>query len=151
MNWFKSKMPIFDFDPTRTLTIFDEFANNLLEKTANGKGTAEEHEANIRQLLNFFPVIGEDEDGKMVELDAKQVMSIPRHLKSQEVVKRGFMSNFLFTNISRIFSAPTEVRNILDGLVTAKEERVSEARTQLRVQKTLLLMIKAKLRFLRNV
>lgn len=119
----KQNAYVFDFDPTRTLTIFDEFANNLLEKTANGRGTAEEHEANIRQLLNFFPVIGEDEDGKMVELDAKQVMSIPRHLKSQEVVKRGFMSNFLFTNISRIFSAPTEVRKILDGLVTAKEEK----------------------------
>lgn len=122
----KQNAYVFDFDPTRTLTIFDEFANNLLEKTANGKGTAEEHEANIRQLLNFFPVIGEDEDGKMVELDAKQVMSIPRHLKSQEVVKRGFMSNFLFTNISRIFSAPTEVRQILDGLVTAKEEKAKK-------------------------
>ena len=119
----KQNAYVFDFDPTRTLTIFDEFANNLLEKTANGKGTAEEHEVNIRQLLNFFPVIGEDEDGKMVELDAKQVMSIPRHLKSQEVVKRGFMSNFLFTNISRIFSAPTEVREILDGLVTTKKEK----------------------------
>ena len=125
----KQNAYVFDFDPTRTLTIFDEFANNLLEKTANGKGTAEEHEANIRQLLNFFPVIGEDEDGKMVELDAKQVMSIPRHLKSQEVVKRGFMSNFLFTNISRIFSAPTEVREILDGLVTAKEEKSKKSKS----------------------
>lgn len=125
----KQNAYVFDFDPTRTLTIFDEFANNLLEKTANGKGTAEEHEANIRQLLNFFPVIGEDEDGKMVELNAKQVMSIPRHLKSQEVVKRGFMSNFLFTNISRIFSAPTEVREILDGLVTAKEEKSKKSQS----------------------
>lgn len=125
----KQNAYVFDFDPTRTLTIFDEFANNLLEKTANGRGTAEEHEANIRHLLNFFPVIGEDEDGKMVELDAKQVMSIPRHLKSQEVVKRGFMSNFLFTNISRIFSAPTEVREILDGLVTAKEEKSKKSQS----------------------
>ena len=125
----KQNAYVFDFDPTRTLTIFDEFANNLLEKTANGKGTAEEHEANIRQLLNFFPVIGEDEDGKMVELDAKQVMSIPRHLKSQEVVKRGFMSNFLFTNISRIFSAPSEVREILDGLVAAKEEKSKKSQS----------------------
>lgn len=125
----KQNAYVFDFDPTRTLTIFDDFANNLSEKTVNGKGTAEEHEQNIRQLLNFFPVIGEDEDGKMVELDAKQVMSIPRHLKSQEVVKRGFMSNFLFTNISRIFSAPTEVRHILDGLVTAKEEKGKRGQT----------------------
>ena len=127
----KQNAYVFDFDPTRTLTIFDEFANNLLEKTANGKGTAEEHEANIRQLLNFFPVIGEDEEGKMVELDAKQVMSIPRHLKSQEVVKRGFMSNFLFTNISRIFSAPTEVREILDGLVTEKKKKSKKSQSSI--------------------
>ncbi|MED7629288.1 UNVERIFIED_CONTAM: restriction endonuclease, partial [Lactobacillus helveticus] len=63
----KENAYVFDFDPTRTLTIFDEFANNLLAKTANGKGTAADHEENIRELLNFFPVIGEDEDGKMVE------------------------------------------------------------------------------------
>lgn len=123
----KQNAYVFDFDPTRTLTIFDEFANNLLEETANGKGTAAEHEANIKKLLNFFPVIGEDEEGKMVELDAKQVMSIPRQLKSQEVVKRGFMSNFLFANISQIFSAPAAVRNILNGLVTAKEEKTKRS------------------------
>lgn len=117
----KENAYVFDFDPTRTLTIFDEFTNDLMTETSNGKGTATEHEANIRKLLNFFPVIGKDDEGKMVELDAKQVMSIPRQLKSQEVVKRGFMSNFLFTNISRIFAAPAEVREILNGLVTAKK------------------------------
>lgn len=56
-----------------------------MAETSNGKGTAAEHEANIKQLLNFFPVIGEDDEGKMVELDTAQVMSIPRQLKSQEV------------------------------------------------------------------
>lgn len=119
----KENAYVFDFDPARTLTIFDDFANNLNSKTAGGRGTAEEHAENIRKLLNFFPVIGEDKDGKMVELDAKQIMSIPRQLKSHEVVKHGFMSNFLFANISRIFSAPTEVRDILDSLVKAKEEK----------------------------
>lgn len=123
----KENAYVFDFDPTRTLTIFDEFANDLMAETSNGKGTAAEHEANIRKLLNFFPVIGEDDDGKMVELDAKQVMSIPRQLKSQEVVKRGFMSNFLFANISRIFAAPAEVRDILNGLVTAKEGKTQKS------------------------
>lgn len=103
--------------------IFDEFANNLSPNTANGKGTAKEHEENIKRLLNFFPVIGEDENGKMVELDPKQVLSIPRRLKSQEVVKRGFMSNFLFANISNIFNAPSEIRDILGKLVPAKEEK----------------------------
>ncbi len=123
----KENAYVFDFDPTRTLTIFDEFANDLMSKTASGKGTAEEHQANIRKLLNFFPVIGEDEEGKMVELDAAQVMSIPRHLKSQEVVKRGFMSNFLFSNISRIFSAPAEVRDIFNNLKTADEGKVRQS------------------------
>lgn len=122
----KENAYVFDFDPTRTLIIFDEFANDLMAETSNGKGTAAEHEANIKQLLNFFPVIGEDDEGKMVELDTAQVMSIPRQLKSQEVVKRGFMSNFLFTNISRIFAAPAEVREILNGLVTAKEGKAQK-------------------------
>lgn len=123
----KENAYVFDFDPTRTLTIFDEFANDLMAETSNGKGTIAEHEANIRKLLNFFPVVGEDDDGKMVELDAKQVMSVPRQLKSQEVVKRGFMSNFLFTNISRIFAAPAEVREILNGLVTATEGKTQKS------------------------
>ncbi|MGV2846726.1 DEAD/DEAH box helicase family protein [Limosilactobacillus fermentum] len=119
----KENAYVFDFDPTRTLTIFDEFANNLSADTARGNGTAEQREENIRRLLNFFPVIGEDEEGKMVELDPKQVLSIPRRLKSQEVVNHGFMNNFLFTNISNIFNAPAEVKEILNGLVTAREDK----------------------------
>lgn len=119
----KENAYVFDFDPTRTLTIFDEFANNLSADTARGNGTAEQREENIRRLLNFFPVIGEDEEGKMVELDPKQVLSIPRRLKSQEVVNHGFMNNFLFTNISNIFNAPAEVKKILNRLVTAREDK----------------------------
>ena len=121
----KENAYVFDFDPTRTLTIFDEFANNLSADRDNG--TADQRKENIRRLLNFFPVIGEDEQGKMVELEPEQVLSIPRRLKSQEVVKRGFMSNFLFANISRIFSAPAEVREILNGLVTAKEGKAKQS------------------------
>lgn len=118
----KENAYVFDFDPTRTLTIFDEFANNLLLETSDGKGTAQQHKQNIRKLLNFFPVIGEDENGEMVALNAEQVMSIPRHLKSQEVVRHGFMSNYLFSNIPAIFNAPAEVREILNNLPRAKEE-----------------------------
>lgn len=119
----KENTYVFDFDPTRTLTIFDEFANNLSTDTARGNGTAEQREKNIRRLLNFFPVIGEDENGKMVELDPKQVLSISRRLKSQEVVNHGFMNNFLFANISNIFNAPDEVKEILNGLFTAREDK----------------------------
>ncbi len=61
---------VFDFDPARTLIIFDEFANNLSPETVAGRGTGEDREKNIKRLLNFFPVLGEDDEGTMIELDA---------------------------------------------------------------------------------
>lgn len=120
---FRKEMAyVFDFDPARTLIVFDDFANNLSKRTVDGRGTSDERKDNIKRLLNFFPVIGEDDEGKMVELDAAQVLSIPRKLKSQEVVRRGFMSNFLFQNIGNIFGAPSIVRDIMEKLPTAHEE-----------------------------
>ena len=113
---------VFDFDPARTLIIFDEFANNLSVDTVGGRGTSDSRKVNIKRLLNFFPVLGEDTEGKMTELDAAAVLSIPRRLKSQEVVRRGFMSNFLFQNISNVFGAPAIVREIVEKLTPAHEE-----------------------------
>lgn len=113
---------VFDFDPARTLIIFDEFANNLSADTVDGRGTSEDRKENIKRLLNFFPVLGEDAEGQMTELDATAVLSIPRRLKSQEVVRRGFMSNFLFQNISNVFGAPAIVREIVEKLTPAHEE-----------------------------
>lgn len=117
----KQNAYIFDFDPARTLIIFEKFANDLNENTVNGKGDSDTRKENVRELLNFFPVIGEDENGSMVELDAEKVLSIPRKIKSQEVVKRGFMSNFLFQNISNVFNAPQEVLDIITAIDPAKE------------------------------
>lgn len=113
---------VFDFDPARTLVIFDEFANNLSPETAAGRGTGETRRQNIRRLLNFFPVLGEDDEGKMVELDAAKVLSIPSRLKCTEVVRHGFMSNFLFNNIANVFSAPSAVQKIIDKLTPAQED-----------------------------
>ena len=113
---------VFDFDPARTLIIFDEFANSLSLDTVDGRGTGDDRKNNIKRLLNFFPVLGEDDEGRMVELDAAQVLSIPRRLKSQEVVRHGFMSNFLFQNISNIFGAPTVVKTIVEKLTPAHED-----------------------------
>ena len=109
----KENAYVFDFDPARTLKIFDDFANNLQPKTALGNSAVETRKENIRELLNFFPVIGEDENGELVELDAEKVLTIPRKIRSVEVVKRGFMSNFLFQNINNVFSAPKEVIDII--------------------------------------
>ena len=112
----KENSYVFDFDPARTLTIFEEFANDLYTDTASGGGTADDRKQRVRTLLNFFPVIGEDENGEMVELDAERVLSIPRKIRSREVVRRGFMSDFLFQNISNIFRAPAEVLDVLQKL-----------------------------------
>ncbi|MEW4353727.1 DEAD/DEAH box helicase family protein [Streptococcus pneumoniae] len=111
----KENAYVFDFAPERTLIIYDEFANNLSPKTLNGGGTTEDRKENIRTLLNFLPVIAEDETGKMVALDVQQVLTIPKAIKAQEVVKRGFMSNLLFQNISGIF-ASAGAREILEQL-----------------------------------
>ena len=118
----KENAYVFDFDPARTLIIFDEFANNLSPETVSGRGTGEDREQNIRRLLNFFPVLGEDDEGRMVELDSKAVLSIPRKLKSQEVVRHGFISNFLFQNISNVFGAPGIVKEIVGKLTPARED-----------------------------
>lgn len=112
----KENAYVFDFDPARTLTIFEEFANDLYTDTALGGGTADDRKQRVRTLLNFFPVIGEDENGEMVELDAERVLSIPRKIRSREVVRRGFMSDFLFQNIANVFRAPTEVLDVLQKL-----------------------------------
>lgn len=120
-HYRKENAYVFDFDPARTLIIYEQFANDLSANTAKGGGTTQERKEHIRELLNFFPVLGEDENGEMIELDPEKVLTIPRKIKSQEVVRRGFMSNFLFQNISHIFGAPKEVLDILNGLPAYKE------------------------------
>ncbi len=117
----KENAYVFDFDPARTLTIFEEFANDLSVNTSQGRGDINTRKQNIRELLNFFPVIGEDENGELIELDAEKVLTIPRKIKSVEVVRRGFMSNFLFQNIGNVFSAPKEVMDILEKLTEYTE------------------------------
>ncbi|MCP2264411.1 DEAD/DEAH box helicase [Promicromonospora thailandica] len=117
----KKNAYIFDFAPERTLTIFDAFANNL---HPNPSGDPQVRHDNIRTLLNFFPVLGEDAEGRMIELDASQVLTFPQVLKAREVVRRGFLSNLLFANVAGIFRYSEHVKEILDKLPTAKQGKV---------------------------
>lgn len=130
----KENAYVFDFAPERTLILFDEFANNLSLATAGGRGTSATREENIRELLNFFPVIAEDREGKMVEIDAKALMTIPKQIKAQEVLKRGFMSNLLFDNIAGIFQAHQTVLDILDELPVEEQGKISSADNNLDLQ-----------------
>lgn len=120
----KERAYVFDFAPERTLIIYDKFANDLSIATAAGHGTTDARKENIGELLNFFPVIAEDSSGRMVEIDAAQVMTIPKQIKAQEVVKRGFMSNLLFDNIAGIFRATQTVLDILSELPEASQGKV---------------------------
>ena len=118
----KQNAYIFDFAPERTLTIFDAFANNL---HPNPSGDQDVRQENIRRLLNFFPVLGEDAEGRMIELDASQVLTFPQVFKAREVVRRGFLSNLLFANVAGIFRYSEHVKEILDKLPTAKQGKVT--------------------------
>ncbi|MBQ8972468.1 MAG: DEAD/DEAH box helicase family protein [Clostridia bacterium] len=119
----KENAYVFDFDPARTLTIYEQFANDLLSETSDGRGDIDQRKENIRNLLNFFPVLGEDETGEMVELQAETVLSIPRKIRCQEVVRRGFMSDFLFQNVANVFHAPQAVLDIITQFTPVVEPK----------------------------
>lgn len=121
----KENAYIFDFSPERTLVLYDEFANNL---SGNGDPGFEQRKKKIRELLNFFPVIAEDEQGEMHEIDVEEVLSIPTRITSTEVVKRGFMSNLLFANISGIFSGDSPFKEILDKIKPEKNKKMADRR-----------------------
>lgn len=112
----KENAYVFDFDPARTLSIFEQFANDLIPETSEGKGSSDQRESHVRELLNFFPVYGEDEEGAMIELDAEKVLTIPRKIYAKEIVDSGFRSNLLFSNISNIFGAPKAVIDIINNM-----------------------------------
>ncbi|MDI6618025.1 MAG: DEAD/DEAH box helicase family protein [Clostridiales bacterium] len=122
-SYRKQNAYVFDFDPARTLTIFEKFANDLIPETSGDKGDFDQRKQHVRELLNFFPVYGEDDQGSMIELDAESVLTIPRHIHAKEVVERGFMSNFLFTNISGIFGAPKEIIDLINGMQAIEEPK----------------------------
>ena len=109
----KENAYVFDFDPARTLDIFEKVANDLSEDTAGNKGDTFTRKKHVRELLNFFSVYGEDEDGRMEELDPERVLSIPRIIHAKEVVRRGFMCNFLLQNIPALFRAPAIANDIV--------------------------------------
>jgi hypothetical protein len=128
----KESAYLFDFAPTRVLEIYDQFANGLNGKAANGEITQAERKQNIKELLNFFPVISEDIDGQMVELDAEMVLTFPNALAAAEIVKARFMTNLLFNeNIKGVFQFPKEVEDILEKMPIEKNKRVEVAKKEL--------------------
>ncbi len=104
----------------------------MSSSTSGSKGDSDSRNQNVCELLNFFSVIGEDEAGEMFELNAENVLSIPRRIRSLEVIRRGFMCNFLLQNISNIFNAPPEVINIISSLPNAPKGDLIDVSPQTR-------------------
>lgn len=128
----KKSAYLFDFAPTRVLEIYDQFANGLNPKAVNGEITERDREENIYELLNFFPVISEDVNGEMVELDAEKVLTFPNALAASEIVNARFMTNLLFNDsLKGVFNFPKEVEDILDKMPIEKNKRVQNTNNTL--------------------
>lgn len=130
--YIKKSAYLFDFAPTRVLEIYDQFANGLNPKAVKGEITEKQKEENIQELLNFFPVISEDVNGEMVELDAKKVLTFPNALAASEIVSARFMTNLLFNDsLKGVFNFPKEVEEILDKMQVEKNKRTQKSSSPL--------------------
>lgn len=128
----KKSAYLFDFAPTRVLEIYDQFANGLNPKAVKGEITEKDREENIQKLLNFFPVISEDVNGEMIELDAKKVLTFPNALAATEIVNAHFMTNLLFNDtLKGVFNFPKEVEDILDKMQVEKNKRIQKSKNKL--------------------
>jgi hypothetical protein len=130
--YFKKSAYLFDFAPTRVLEIYDQFANGLNPKAVKGDITEKDREDNIKELLNFFPVISEDINGEMIELDANKVLTFPNALAATEIVQARFMTNLLFNDsLKGVFNFPKEVEEILNKMPEEKNKRAQKAKETL--------------------
>lgn len=118
----KKSAYVFDFSPYRVLEIYDKLANSLSEKSAIGNITESERQENVAELLNFFPVLSQDENGKMIELDASQVLTLPAVKMASDIVKRRFITNLLFKDIGNVFNLPSEIVKKLNKVPNSKED-----------------------------
>ncbi len=123
----KERAYVFDFAPERTLRLVETMATKLISG-ADTVATAERKEY-IRRLLNYFPVIGEDEDGELGEFSVEDVMTVPLRNIARNVVERGFLSNELFTDIDRVIGAPQRILDILSKLSPDKNNKRQKPRT----------------------
>lgn len=112
----KQSAYVFDFSLTRVLEVYDKFANSLNEVGATSKITEACRRENVGQLLNFFPVISEDDEGRMVELSVGDVLTLPKARMAVDVVKHRFITNLLFKDIGVVYNIPAEVMRLANKL-----------------------------------
>ncbi len=123
--FMKENCFVFDFAPDRILQTLAEIADSGVSDTL-----PKTREEKVKILINFLPVIAEDNEGRMKYLDANDVLTIPLKLITEEVINRGFMSNRLFKNISGIFGCPQDIKDIISKMDEAKGTDVEKDPTK---------------------
>lgn len=122
-EFYKTDCFVYDFAPDRVLTILNEYAVSLASKRK--KGDIEPKEA-LRILLNHMSVLSMDEKGELRELDAKDIVELPRRLIAKEIVDGGFVTSNKLFNIGNIFHASAEARAIINKLQAVKKQKLEK-------------------------
>lgn len=112
----KKNCYVFDFAPVRTLKIYDEFANNLNPSHTDRK-------KNIGELLNFFPVLAEDDEGSMMPLDAEKILSLPQKIKVRFQI-------FSSSTFQEFLTNPRRFKEFCTGLIPTKRRRIKKFAAQ---------------------
>lgn len=121
-EFYKTDCYVFDFAPDRVLTILQDYAVNL----SGGGKKNEDHKPAIRKLLNYMSVISMDDKGELRELDAKDIVELPRRLIAKEIVDGGFVTSNKLFNIGNIFHASAEARAIINKLQAIKKQKLEK-------------------------
>lgn len=121
-EFYKTDCYVFDFAPDRVLTILQDYAVNL----SGGGKKNEDHKPAIRKLLNYMSVISMDDKGELRELDAKDIVELPRRLIAKEIVDGGFVTSNKLFNIGNIFHASAEARAIINKLQAVKKQKLEK-------------------------
>lgn len=126
-EFYKTDCYVFDFAPDRVLTILQDYAVNL----SGGSKKNEDHKPAIRKLLNYMSVISMDDKGELRELDAKDIVELPRRLIAKEIVDGGFVTSNKLFNIGNIFHASAEARAIINKLQAVKKQKLEKKSEEL--------------------
>ena len=114
-EFYKDNAFVFDFDFCRALDVHSDWV-----EANNPNISYAEKEKAMLELINFFPVLGTDENGTLIEYDVTDVIHKPLKLRAVEAVKNRFQINTLF-NLNHVFDV--RVYDVAKKLTNAKNDK----------------------------
>ena len=125
---FKQNAYVFDFSPSRTLKVIEEYAEKTFTKKDKKFITGDEKVEAIMRVLNFMPFISMDENREMRMVEAKELLSMGHSVAAREIFEGGFMSQKIF-NIDGIFRDSNKTRALIDLTRGKTAIDISKAKT----------------------